>query len=96
MRRSFLAIFLLGAAACIDIPDGVHAQFAAPSPEDRSNYRPGHHGSAPPVETPAIAWSDAGNAPTAKAADAKPDELKSDGGGVLDPSAVLAVDGGAP
>ncbi|MBX3201663.1 MAG: hypothetical protein KF894_26235 [Labilithrix sp.] len=50
MRRSLLAIFLLAAGGCVDVPDNVRAQFAGPGASDRSNYRPGRHGSAPPVE----------------------------------------------
>jgi hypothetical protein len=45
-----VALGVAAAAACVDVPDGVRAQFAAPSPADRSNFRPGTHGSAPPVE----------------------------------------------
>ncbi|MBX3259423.1 MAG: hypothetical protein KF782_07005 [Labilithrix sp.] len=59
MRRSLLAIVFLAAAACVDVPDNVRAQFAGPGANDRSNYRPGRHGSAPPIE----------DAPTPKAAD---------------------------
>ncbi|MBN9161411.1 MAG: hypothetical protein J0I07_10635 [Myxococcales bacterium] len=51
MRRSFIAILLL-AAGCVDVPDGIRAEFAGPGAADRSNYRPGRHGSAPPVEDP--------------------------------------------
>jgi len=50
MRRSFLAVFILAAAACVDVPDGIRAQFAGPGAADRSNYRPGTHGSAQAVE----------------------------------------------
>ena len=60
MRHSFLAVFVLAAAACVDVPDSVRAQFAGPGAADRSNYRHGLHGSAPPAEEP----------PVAKAADA--------------------------
>lgn len=52
MRRSFFAVPLLAAAACVDVPDAIHAQFAPVSPSERTNYRPGRHGTAPPVETP--------------------------------------------
>ena len=52
MRRSFLAVIILAVAACVDVPDGVRAQFAGPGAADRSNYRPGTHGSALPAEEP--------------------------------------------
>ena len=97
MRRSFLAVFLLAIAACVDVPDSVRAQFAAPGAADRTNYRPGSHGSALPIEDP----------PAPKAAEAavtSPDE-----GGTLDagtnaaapadvdasPTTPTAPDGGA-
>jgi len=46
--RSFLvAGALVLVAACVDVPDGIRAQFAGPGPQDRSNYRPGNHGVEP-------------------------------------------------
>ena len=36
-------------AGCVDVPDSIRAQFAGPSPQDRSNYRQGRHGEPPPV-----------------------------------------------
>ncbi|HVH41114.1 MAG TPA: hypothetical protein VM925_02190 [Labilithrix sp.] len=83
MRRSFLAVPLLAAAACVDVPDAIHAQFAAAGPTDRSNFRPGNHGSAPPVESPA---------PKAAGSLAAPLEARDDAG--PPPPADTAVDGG--
>lgn len=87
MRRSLIAIVVLATAACVDVPDAIRAEFAGPGPADRTNYRPGRHGSAPPVE----------DAPEPKAAtpsasdDAAPDAASSDGG-VVEP---VDVGGGA-
>ena len=59
MRRVWLLLVLL--TACVDVPAGIKANFAEPGPNDRSNFRPGNHGTAqPPAEVPA---------PTAKAAE---------------------------
>jgi hypothetical protein len=55
MRQVLLAVLIVAAAACVDVPDSVHAQFAPPTPAERTNYRPGRHGAAPPVEDPAPA-----------------------------------------
>ncbi len=69
MRRSFLAVVLVAGAACVEIPPNIHAQFAGPRPEDRSNYRPGQHGAARPAEEldVASAPADAGAPPVEKA-----------------------------
>src|SRR6185437_14429282 len=50
-RRTFavLAVAALGIVACVDVPDNMRAEFAGPTANDRTNYRPGNHGSAPPV-----------------------------------------------
>lgn len=92
MRRSFLAVFVLAAAACVDVPDSVRAQFAGPGAADRTNYRPGNHGSAPPVEEP----------PAPKAAEAavsgaplEPGALAADAGAAEPSPAAAAEDGGA-
>jgi hypothetical protein len=45
-----LAIAALGIVACVDVPDNMRAQFAGPTPDDRTNYRPGHHGMAPAAD----------------------------------------------
>ncbi len=101
MRRSFLAVFILAVAACVDVPDGVRAQFAGPGATDRTNYRPGSHGSAPPIEEPSV------EEPAPKAADVAvagpPSEAMLDAGtnaaatpdtGAA-PSSPAAFDGGA-
>lgn len=85
MRHSFIAILLL-AAACVDVPDAVRAEFAGPGAADRSNYRPGRHGSAVPVEDP----------PSPKAADtAVTSEPAADGGTAAPPASTDGADGGA-
>lgn len=103
MRRSLhgslLAVFLAAAAACVEIPANIHAQFSPAGPNDRSNYRPGRHGSAPPVDDADGAdRADAG--PTAKAAGAIPAAGDtSDAGGPVDPAEAApapASDGGVP
>ena len=61
-----VASVLLGVAAgCVDVPSGIKANFAAPEPQERSNYRRGAHGAALPTEEPAAA-------PEAKAAQSSP------------------------
>lgn len=98
MRRSFLAVFFFAAAACIEVPNSIRAQFAGPGPVDRSNYRPGNHGSAPPVEEPSPV------AQAAQAAQAATFEAKADGAGAdaadggeqASFSAEFTVDGGGP
>lgn len=55
MRHGFLAVTLLvacaaaGAVACVEVPSTIHAEFAPPTAAERSNFRPGEHGSAPPA-----------------------------------------------
>jgi hypothetical protein len=50
MRHSFLAVPMLAAVACVDVPSSVHAEFAPAGPSERSNFRPGQHGTAQPVD----------------------------------------------
>jgi hypothetical protein len=51
---AFLTLIALAAlAGCVDVPDSIRAQFAAPSAQERTNYRPGRHGSAQPLKDPA-------------------------------------------
>ncbi len=45
-----VAAFALAAAACVHVPDSMKAEFRAPEPDERSNYQPGLHGTAPPVD----------------------------------------------
>lgn len=73
MRRVWLVFVLL--TACVDVPAGIKANFAEPGPSDRSNYRPGTHGSALPVEEPPPVAKDA-NVPV----DAAPVEPVAEGG----------------
>jgi hypothetical protein len=59
MRRVWLVLVLV--TACVDVPSGIKANFAEPGPNDRTNYRPGVHGSAQPPsdEPPAVVAKDA-------------------------------------
>ena len=67
-----LAALALGIVACVDIPDNMRAQFAPAGPNERTNYVPGRHGSAPPdTPAPLLPW-DAGAVDTPAAADAGP------------------------
>jgi len=51
-RRTFAVmaamVAIAATAACIDVPDSMKAQFAPAGPNDKTNYRPGNHGMAPP------------------------------------------------
>jgi hypothetical protein len=68
-----VAVFACAACAalvaCVDVPDGVRAQFAEVAPQERSNYRPGAHGVAAanvdPADLVVVAATDAGAAPIA-------------------------------
>lgn len=86
MRRIVTAILLVAVlvtgGACVDVPDSVRAQFAAPGASDRSNFRRGTHGSAPPNEDPAP-----------KAAESRPVGELDAGAHTSD---VARVDGGTP
>ncbi len=53
-RRTSVALVLAAltvlasvTSACVDVPTGVRAEFAPAGPGDRTNYRPGMHGTAP-------------------------------------------------
>ncbi len=95
MRHSFLAIMILAAAACVDVPDSVRAEFAGPAAADRSNYRPGTHGSAPPVDEPTAAK--AAEPAAAAASSATTDADASSEAAAPEPSSAGAAhDGGAP
>jgi len=97
MRRSFLAVILVAAAACVDVPDSVRAEFAGPGAADRSNFRPGQHGSAPPAEEPPVekaapvAVTGAANDAGASSAAQSPE----DGGAAAPEPAAVIADGGA-
>lgn len=73
-RRTLIALALLalGIVACVDIPDNMRAQFAPAGPNDRTNYVPGRHGSAPPDALPPLLPWDAGVADAPAPADAAP------------------------
>lgn len=56
-----LAAAALGIVACVDVPDNMRAQFAPAGPNDRTNYRPGAHGTAMPAPyEPILPLPDAG------------------------------------
>ncbi len=57
-HRFTLHVVLVALAGCVEVPDNVRAHFAQPSPAERTNYRPGNHGSARPLAQPAAkeAW----------------------------------------
>jgi hypothetical protein len=40
-------VFVAGVVGCVEVPDNIRAQFAGPSTQDRTNYRPGNHGTEP-------------------------------------------------
>ncbi|MBX3217678.1 MAG: hypothetical protein KF850_36940 [Labilithrix sp.] len=97
MRRSLLAIVLLAAAGCVDVPDNVRAQFAGPGANDRSNYRPGRHGSAPPVEdAPAPKAAETPSAPAEEAPRASGDAGDAEPAvpDAAEPAAPAVADGG--
>lgn len=84
----------------MDVPDSVRAQFAGPSTTDRSNYRPGRHGSAPPnvnedPSLPAVAVaSPAAAEATPSAADASTTTTTT--AGVVPNEKAATTDGGTP
>ena len=72
--RIFAWLALVIAAGCVEVPDTIKADFSAPGSNDRSNYRPGTHGAAPPAEepTPKLATTtDAGPAAPVDTGDAQ-------------------------
>jgi len=48
-RRTVALVFVIALFGCVDVPEGIRADFAAPTPQERSNFRQGAHGSAKPV-----------------------------------------------
>ena len=58
MYRRFTVLVLAAAAVgCVEVPDNIRAHFAGPGPAERTNYRPGNHGSARPHAEPVVkAW----------------------------------------
>lgn len=54
-------------AGCVDVPEGIRADFAGPGANDRSNFRQGSHGSAKPVVEVADTPASAPAAPSAPA-----------------------------
>ena len=45
--RSWGIAALVIVVGCVEVPDGIRAQFAGPGAQDRTNYRPGNHGAEP-------------------------------------------------
>lgn len=67
--RFFLFGVLVVLAGCVEVPDSIRVQFAGPGPNDRSNFRHGLHGKAPPnEETPRVAEVPSGEATVSSAA----------------------------
>jgi len=50
--RFTVLVSLAAAAGCVEVPDNIRAHFAGPGPAERTNYRPGNHGSARPTALP--------------------------------------------
>lgn len=74
-RRTVALVFVIALFGCVDVPEGIRADFAAPTPQERSNFRQGPHGSAKPVievaqPTPTVAPAAAPPEPKAAEADA--------------------------
>ena len=78
---SLVAVSIAALAGCVDVPDGIRAQFAGPGVNDRSNYRPGTHGAEPP--------------PTAKASLPAEADASVDAEAETDTDAAADPDGGA-
>lgn len=79
----FVFVVLAGAAACIDVPDSMKAQFAPAGPNERTNYRPGNHGMAPPAAADVpVSPPDAGADAAALDLDAGSTPLMAEGGTV--------------
>jgi hypothetical protein len=88
-RTACLVLLLFVGVSCVDVPDGVRAEFAEAKPSDRSNFRRGTHGTAKPAADPAmpkLAARDAGAQP----ADATLDDASTT------TTTSASVDGGAP
>ncbi len=83
VARVLLVALACASAACIEVPDKIRAHFAEPRADERSNYRKGPHGTAPPNE-------DAPEAPAPKEATATTTSA------LVDASDVARADGGAP
>lgn len=92
------SLLVLCTVACVRIPASIKQEFRAAEPDERSNYQPGLHGTAPPVDAsdPWSRWGaersfDAG-APTAEAGTLQPIPSAA----ASAPAAAAAVDGGTP
>jgi len=51
-HRFTMLVLLAAAAGCVEVPDNIRAHFAQPGPAERTNYRPGNHGTARPILPP--------------------------------------------
>lgn len=49
-RTAGLAALVTLAVACVHVPDSIKQEFRAAEPDERSNYQPAMHGTAPPAE----------------------------------------------
>jgi len=89
------ALSLGALAGCVEVPDNIRAQFAAPSPAERTNYRPGQHGSARPRVEPGTATA-ANEADGGPAATTTTTSASSAPNAAFPPDDANAKDGGAP
>lgn len=78
VMRALLVGLACASSACIEVPDKIRAHFAEPRAEERSNYRRGLHGSAPPNEEPVEAPAAKDATPTTTSAVV--DGARADGG----------------
>lgn len=89
LAASVVASLAIASSACVDVPDSVHAQFAAARPDERSNFRKGAHGlarpepssvasSAPVAPSSAPNATDAGACTTGTPCPEKPSEKSAD------------------
>ena len=76
----FAFVLLLGLVGCVEVPDTVRAHFAGPGPQDRTNYRPGNHGTEPPPVAKAAPTTTSTTTTTSADADAAAPVLEADGG----------------
>lgn len=48
--RFCAALLLAQPLACVHVPDSIKQEFRAAEPDERSNYQPGYHGTAPAAD----------------------------------------------
>ena len=66
--RSWGILALVLLVGCVEVPDNIRAHFAGPAQTDRTNYRPGAHGTEPaPVAKASTTTTTSADADTADA-----------------------------